>query len=153
MEAYIPYILIVVGAAILGYLVYIAFRASSSTSWPKTSGVLLSKGKQLHVSRDLTSHEKHVTWKSLHIDVEYEYEVDGVRYVSSRVTFSDMVNKPVSALDRVLDEYLSSDQVTVHYNPKDPSDSALHPGLRVWNFTPMITGILFIGAGVFLLYQ
>lgn len=151
MEDYLPHIFITVGIAIISFLSYIAIRAVKSKSWKKTSGSLLNKGTRLAISRDVQT--KEVDWKSIHIDVEYEYEVDGVKYISNRATFSDMVNKPMSSLNEILYEYLTTEKIVVYYNPKNHSDSVLIPGARVWNFTPMITGGLFIASGIFLLIQ
>ena len=151
MEDYLPHILIAIGTAIIASLSYIAMRAVKSRNWKKTSGFLLKKGTRLNISKDIQTNV--VDWKSVHIDVEYEYEVDGVKYVSKRATFSDMVNKPMSSLNKILKEYLSTESVEVYYNPKNHSDSVLLPGARIWNFTPMITGCLFIAAGIFFLNQ
>ncbi|TCK02654.1 DUF3592 domain-containing protein [Marinobacterium mangrovicola] len=151
MEDYLPHILIAIGVAVIASLSYISIRAVKSNSWKKTPGFLLNKGTRLHISRDIQA--KVVDWQSVHIDVEYEYEVDGVKYISKRATFSDMVNKPISSLNKILKEYLATENVVVYYNPKDHSDSVLFPGARIWNFAPMITGGIFIAAGIFLLNQ
>lgn len=151
MEDYLPHAFITIGAAIIIALSYIAIRASKSTAWGKTSGILLDKGTRLHISKDIQTEA--INWKSVHIDIEYEYKVDGVKYISKRATFSDIVNKPMSSLDSLLNEYLSSNNIVVYCNPKKHSDSVLLPGVRIWNFTPMVTGALFIGAGLFILNQ
>lgn len=150
MAEYIPHILILAGMGIIAFLSFLAIRAARSSSWPAASGVLLRKGTQLHVSRDKET--ELVNWKSLHIDAEYAYQVEGVEYTSRRVTFCDMVNKPRSSLDNILDEYLTSEKVTVYYNPMKHSDSVLLPGVKIWNFTPMVTGLFSIALGVFFLY-
>lgn len=151
MENYIPHGFIFAGIGIIAFLSFLAIRASRSSSWNAVPGVLLEKGTRLHVSRDIETGR--MSWKSLHIDVEYSYEVEGAEYVSRRVTFSDMVNKPMSSLDGILNEYLASENVTVYYNPSKPSDSVLLPGVKLWNFTPMVTGLFSIAFGLFLLYQ
>jgi len=155
VNEYIPHILIFIGTGIIAFLSFLAIRAAKSTSWNTAPGVLLKKGTKLIVSKDqgrFSVDKNTVNWKSLHIDVEYAYQVDGVEYVSKRVTFCDMVNKPISSLDKILNEYLASDKVTVYYNPLKHSDSVLLPGVKLWNFTPMITGLIFIASGVFIFY-
>lgn len=151
MEEYLPHLFVLVGVGILALLTYFAVRAVKSASWPSTAGVLLKKGTREHISRDIQTDR--VGWSSIHADVEYSYEVNGVEYISKRATFSDMVVKPMSALNALLEEYLASDRVTVYYNPQNPKDSVLLPGARIWNFTPMVTGFGFLGVGVFLLLQ
>lgn len=149
MESYLPYFLIFIGVGLIIFLTSLILRATKSKSWEKTSGVLLDKGTRLHISRDIIT--KNIDWKSIHIDVQYEYEVDGKIYISKRVTFSDMVNKPMSCLNKLLNEYLSTNKIIVYYNPKNHGDSVLFPGATIWNFTPMITGVIFISVGIFLL--
>ena len=151
MHDSLPYIFIAIGVVIILFLSYIAIRAIKSSQWQTTPGVLLKKGKKLVVSKD--TRNRKVEWKTTQIDIEYEYEVNGEKYISKRATFSDMVNKPMSSLDELLNEYLTTSHIIVYYNPSKPSDSVLFPGVRIWNFTPMVSGVLFIATGVYLLSQ
>jgi hypothetical protein len=147
--AFLPNILILIGILVLIVLGYFAFRGFVSRKWRTTKGVLLNKGTKLHISTDLDTTA--ITWKTVHIELLYEYQVAGETYRSSRATFSDMVNKPQSALDILLNEYAQHEYIVVYYNPTKHQDSVLFPGLSIWNFTPMLTGILFIAAGGYLL--
>lgn len=151
MEDYLPHIHITIGLIIIGALAILALKAARSKSWPSASGVILSKGKKVIDSK--SSFHGTTNMKSTQVDMEYQYEVDGVKYVSKRATFSDLVNKPISALDNILSQYELEREIVVYYNPKKHSDSVLIPGVRVWNFTPMITGLFFIAGGFFFLYQ
>lgn len=151
MEDYLPHLFVLVGVGILALLTYHAVRGAKSKSWPTTPGVLLKKGTREHISTDRQTGT--VKWSSIHADVEYSYQVDGVEYTSKRATFSDMVVKPMSALNRLLDDFLKTDRITVYYNPKKPADSVLIPGASIWNFTPMLVGFGFMAGGVFVLLQ
>ena len=144
-------IFIIVGALILGFLSYIAIRAFKSKYWTLCNGTILESGTKLHVSGGAGTNER--GWSSLHIKMEYEYIVEDVKYISKRVTFSDMVNKPYSSLDNLLNEYIENDHIQMYYNPTNHKDSVLVPGLSIWNFTPMITGFGFVGVGVFMLLR
>lgn len=151
MEDSLALLSIAIGVVIILFLTFISVNAAQSKSWLKTSGVLLNKGTRLHISKDIQANV--VTWKSVHIDIEYEYEVEGKKYISKRATFSDMVNKPMSSLDSLINQYLTENSITVYYNPNKHSDSVLFPGVKIWNFTPMITGLAFIFGGLFFLIR
>ncbi len=145
---YLPRILISIGIGIIILLTYAAIRGYKSKKWRSTKGILLDKGTQVHISKALDSNV--ITWKSTHIALQYEYEVAGETYRSTRATFSDMVNKPKSSLDLLLNEYAEHDYIVVYYNPANYQDSVLFPGISIWNITPMLSGVLFIAAGVYI---
>ncbi|NWG07002.1 MAG: DUF3592 domain-containing protein [Chloroflexi bacterium] len=60
--------------------------------------------------------------------VTYEYEIDGVKYVSNRVRVED-VSGPTTGggwyTKRLFKRYPKGSTVTVYYNPKNPKESAL----------------------------
>jgi hypothetical protein len=145
---YLPKILISIGIGIIILLTFLAIRGYRSKKWRSTKGILIDKGTQVHISKALDSNA--ITWKSTHIALQYQYEVAGETYRSTRATFSDMVNKPKSALDLLLNEYAEHDYIVVYYNPANYQDSVLFPGISIWNITPMLTGLLFIAAGVYI---
>ncbi|NQZ51935.1 MAG: DUF3592 domain-containing protein [Moritella sp.] len=146
----LPYILMTVGLLIIVFLAFVAFKANKSQYWNITQGYILHKGTKI-IERKGDSDSS--GWKSIHLDVEFEYEVDGQLFHSKRTTFSDFVNKPVSALDNILKYHLNGELVQVYYNPENPKDSVIIPGIRVWNFTPMVTGLGFICSGLLILLQ
>ncbi|MCL1080272.1 DUF3592 domain-containing protein [Parashewanella spongiae] len=145
-----PYIFIIVGSLIILALGIVAFKAFLSNGWTETTGIILKSGKALRITESNTLHEKR-SWKSLHIDMEYRYKVEGKEYRSTRVTFTDFVFKPESSLNKLLQEYIENKQIRVFYNPKNPEKSVLVQGMSIFNFTPMITAGLLIGAGVYML--
>jgi hypothetical protein len=147
-----PYIFIIVDALIIFALCIVAFKAFLTNGWAETNGVILKSGKVLRISERITLEETQ-SWKSLHIDMEYRYKVDGKEYCSTRVTFTDFVVKPESSLNKLLQEYIENKNIKVFYNPKKPEKSILVPGMSVFNFTPMITGALLMGVGFFILHS
>ncbi|MEW6084824.1 MAG: DUF3592 domain-containing protein [Chloroflexota bacterium] len=60
--------------------------------------------------------------------VTYEYEIDGVKYVSNRVRVED-VSGPTTGggwyTKQLFKRYPKGSTVTVYYNPKNPKESAL----------------------------
>ena len=84
------------------------------------------------------------------MNFNYSYTVANRKYDGSRVTYSDGINKTMRALRKLQDKYQGKSQMQVYYNPKNPNQSVLVPGLSIFNFTPLITSALFILAGVFI---
>lgn len=141
---------IVIGVVTALLLLVKIRKASASKRWPHVYGELEStdlkkviyEGGEIGGGTDSAS--------ALVVNFRYHYTVDGTRYSGSRVTFSDGINKPVSALKKLQQKYRGKIQILVYYNPDKPDESVLIPGLNLFNFTPLITSSLFILAGIYL---
>ncbi len=128
-----------------------ARKAFASRYWPSTHGELLSNQTRLVVydgrepdgGADLAS--------ALVTDFRYTYCVKGRRYHGKRVTFSDHVNKFTSSVRTLQNKFADKETIEVYYNPENPEESVLVPGPSLYNFTPMITSLLFVAAGIFLI--
>ncbi len=60
--------------------------------------------------------------------VVYEYEVNGIKYVSNRVRAQDQHGPTLGGSlysDQLLKRYPKGTTITVHYNPQNPKESAL----------------------------
>ena len=60
--------------------------------------------------------------------VVYEYEVDGIKYISNRVRIQDQSGPSMGGIlysVPLLKRYPKGAAVTVYYNPRDPKESAL----------------------------
>jgi len=84
------------------------------------------------------------------VNFRYHYSVADRKYDGSRVTYSDGINKTMRALRKLQEKYQGKSLMKVYYNPTDPKQSVLVPGLSIFNFTPLITSALFILAGLFI---
>ena len=133
---------LVVGVSTGAFFCYRIFQATASTAWPFVIGELESTGL------------KEVVYRGRDVDgsrnFKYNYAVANKKYQGSRVTYSDGINKTLRALRKLQDRYRGKSQILVYYNPKNPSQSVLVPGLHIFNFTPLITSALFILAGIFI---
>ncbi len=142
---------LLVGFLTLLFFIRRALQAARSRHWPTTVGTLEKQGTRIV---DYNGHEPDGSpdfARAMVVDFRYTYQVDGRRYTGSRVTFSDHVSKSAGTLQRLLRQFDSRHQVTVHYNPDNPAESVLLPGLRPANFGPMLTSLAMIGAGLWLL--
>ena len=141
---------VLVGVCTGGFFCYRIFQASASHRWPFVIGELESTDLKEVVYRGRDAGggpDEAAAWV---IDFSYRYSVAKQKYRGSRVTYSDGINKTMRALRKLQDRYQGKSRIQVYYNPKNPKQSLLVPGLSLFNFTPLITSALFIAAGVFI---
>ena len=141
---------VLVGVATASFFVYRIYQGLASNQWPFVIGELKStdlremvyRGRELDGSADTAS-----AWV---VDFRYSYSVADRKYEGSRVTYSDGINKPSRALRKLQEKYSGKSLIQVYYNPANPGQSVLVPGVGIFNFTPLITSALFILAGLFI---
>jgi hypothetical protein len=141
---------VLVGVATGVFFIYRIFQGVTSSQWPFVMGELESaelkeviyEGRDSDGTADLAS-----AWV---VNFKYSYSVSDRKYDGSRVTYSDGINKTSRALRSLQKKYQRKSVMQVYYNPKNPDQSVLVPGLSIFNFTPLITSVLFILAGLFI---
>jgi hypothetical protein len=141
---------VLVGVLTAAFFVYRISQGATSSSWPFVMGELESTdlkevifdGREAGGGADLAS-----AWV---VNFRYNYSVADRKYGGSRVTYSDGINKTSRALKSLQKRYQGKSLIQVYYNPKNPKQCVLVPGLSIFNFTPLITSILFILAGLFI---
>jgi hypothetical protein len=118
--------------------------AAASRKWPTTTGRLLSK------DINWTGPEINV----LHPEIRYEFFVNGKRYESGRVSFKQVGTSNPQDATAVLDSYKYETSIVVYYDPKNPKNAVLVPGIGLVCFLPVafgvpifIAGLLMIGCG------
>lgn len=125
-------------------------QAANSKSWPWVIGELESNELRDVVYRGRDSDGGADLASARVVNFRYRYRVKNEDYLGTRVTFSDSVNKTGGALKQLQDRYQGKSQIKVFYRPDRPRQSVLVPGLSIFNFTPLITSLLFIAVGVFI---
>lgn len=143
----LPLVFVLVGGVILFFGVRQILRANASTTWPTVTGVVTvaELGKHLGHDRDDAT-----TYSA---DISYDYVVNDHSYVNGTVNFGSVQTSDPSTARRVLKRYPVGLQVPVYYNPADPQEAILEPGLD-WGswFLPIFGGIfLVVGVGIFFL--
>jgi len=109
-------------------LVKILLSAYESQNWPQTSGTVI----HTEVKQD----RKGRTYAL----VEYAYPVNGQEYQSSRVSFMGLDDGAPSPQE-VVALYAAQKGVTVFFDPNNPGESVLRPGLH--SYFPL--GLLAVG--------
>jgi uncharacterized protein DUF3592 len=129
-------------------LLYFGLRnllwARESTSWPTAKGTIVSS--DVHEDREWdnnTGRER----KSYGAQVHYTYVVDGKTIEGTRVAFGDYASENSEHAQGIVDRYPRGKDVTVYYQPEDPSEGLLEPGLlaQAWVLPGLGLGVLIFG--------
>ena len=149
------WVLVGAGAFILVGVVLIVARnafeeqAVDSEDWPTVPGRVVetrvdkeNSTRSTHDSGFGGSRSSHYTPK-----VAYEYEVNGIAHRSDRLWFDGSVADEARAQSLVA-PYAVGDEVTVHYNPGNPSEAVLQTGTGSTGYAMLTVGGLFVGLGL-----
>ena len=141
---------ILFGVATGAFFIYRIYQGVASTHWPFVIGELESTDlkKVIYRGRDAAGGPDSVS--ACVVNFRYHYSVADRKHEGSRVTYSDGINKTSRALHKLQEKYQGKSLIQVYYNPDNPRQSVLVPGLSIFNFTPLITSALFILAGLFI---
>ena len=111
-------IFIIAGFVLLGFGVRNIWRAHAAENWPTTTGTIVSSEVKRNRSSETTTYGAAVV---------YDYEVGGREYVQSRITFGDSSRGDPAYAERIVRRYQPDREVTVYYDPEDPSLAVLEP--------------------------
>jgi len=113
---------IAAGAILLGFVALIAALASYARvlSWQTTGARIIASEPGFEVRQRF--HNEAARNERV-AKVAYEFKVAGETYRSGR--FLDSGHPPEDQVDRILSQYPKGAAVIVHYNPRDPRQSAL----------------------------
>ncbi len=143
-------VFLAVGLVILFFLLRQLRRAWQSRQWPRVRGTIQHSGTQRKVFYQSPSHPADRV-ESTTLDFRYDYTVHRQAYTGTRVTLSDSVIKTGRQLQRRVEQFPPGKTVDVYYNPENPAESVLIPGASLYHFTPLITPLLMIAVGIWLL--
>ena len=142
-----PPLFTLVGGIVLVVGIFSIVRANASESWPMVEGEV--------IRTDIVSNRKSGGGSSTYrAKVEYQYAIDGVTRYGARVSYAGNVSSSNrgSAM-AIIDRYPKGSDVTVYYDPADPEESVLEPGISAKIFlTPAIGGV-FLVLGLALLFS
>ena len=94
--------------------------AKAAKTWLPTSGIILGSRVETRRSRDSEGNSK----VSYHPVVDYQYQVIGQSFNGDRIGFSQG-NFASAKADKLIAPYQEGAQVTVYYDPSDPSQAVL----------------------------
>ena len=121
-------------------------RQHASASWPSVQGRVLSAEIKQQVTKSGNQVRTRETW--YRPIVRYEYEVDGVRYESSRVAFGDVRRKREDDVRQLLNQSMRAGSLRVFYNPQEPEDAVLLNTEKSGVVATMLVGAALTIAGI-----
>ncbi|MEZ4733989.1 MAG: DUF3592 domain-containing protein [Caldilineaceae bacterium] len=140
----LPLLFVVVGGVSLFLGVRQITRANASQSWPAVTGVVTVSELGKHLGNDRNDA---TTYSA---DISYDYRVNDRDYINGAVTFGSVSSSEPSSARRVLQRYPVGHAVTVYYNPVNPGEAVLEPGVHggAW-FLPLVGSIFLVVGAIF----
>lgn len=142
----LPLLFVIVGAILVFFGARQLLRADASQSWPSVTGVVTISELGKHLGND---RDDSTTYSA---DISYDYIVNDRDYVNGTVAFGSVQTSDPSLARLVLKRYPVGQPVTVYYNPANPRDAVLEPGLHGATWFLPIFGALFLVVGVGLFF-
>ena len=139
----VPLVFIAVGllVAISGFKTI--GKAKESINWPTSNGIIVSSEMGQHRDDDGTTYSA---------DIVYEYIVAEETISGGQIKFGTVNTSKPGDARRWLNQYPKGQEVTVYFDPEDPYESVLMPGVHksTW-FLPGF-GIVFSSIGAIVLF-
>lgn len=147
MYKIVYWVLMVIGAVFLFHGLTGIVKYNISTKWVSTEGRITESKVSSLRSRDPLNSPIGGRSAQKEIDylINYEYNVNGIKYVGNRVSFSEILTE--IRVREVVNNYPIGKQVVVSYVQSEPTRSALERSRGdMWSFLLKIAvGLLFCG--------
>jgi hypothetical protein len=132
-----------VGVGLLGVGLRDAWRAARTRRWPTASGVIVS-AEELQHRRELPAESGGGSRIHYEARIHYEYTVGRIHIGSTVVRLGPTETSSEVGVQSTLARYLPGQKVQVAYNPEDPTESVLEPGLHPLDFTRALVGVILL---------
>jgi hypothetical protein len=98
--------------------------AKAAASWPSVPGKIVKSEVEEYQERD--DDDGRTTWHTAYRPaVEYAYAVNGREHRGNQINYAMTVSAGQGYAEKVAAKYPVGSEVDVHYDPKNPSTSAL----------------------------
>ena len=101
---------------VIGFMLYRQSVSKAALSWPSVQGKI--KSSKIHYDSSYSKADP-TPW------VEYTYDVDGKTYKSMNISPDGIVTNSQQLADDLMARYPKGAEVTVYYNPSNPSKACL----------------------------
>lgn len=143
------FLLLGLGTSYYGYR--LIRRARASTQWPAAQGQIESSTVDVERERDRDS-DGDVHYKTKYIPrTVYSYQVGGTDYIGEQVSFGRTSSSSPNWAYRLRDLYPAGTEVSVYYDPADPQEAVLQPGVKWTTYLVLGIGAVFALTGVMIL--
>jgi len=143
----LPIIFIVVGVVVLIIGINYAKESLDSLRWSSVGGKVVSS----EIAQSVSGRgEKRII--NYDFKINYIYVVDGQEYSGWRVKFFNLGTGFKGYLKNVQNEYCVDQDIKVFYDPQNPKEAVLEPGIQIENAFFFVIGLMFVlGGGAILL--
>jgi len=122
-------ILLVLGVVIFRGGLRILHRAQASVNWPTVQGEIIRS----EVRGDRRNDDS-LPWA----DIQFRYVVHGQSYQSNQERFKEGTNMNIQTVRALVNRHPVGQPATVYYNPDNPQEALLDPGVRGSSYTLLL---------------
>jgi hypothetical protein len=137
------FIISILGVVVVLTTLFDLYRALACRSWSTTQGVITMASAEI-ISAYQQTRKLHSTKNQTLF--YYDYTVNGEKYLGARIFFGDTFLSLFSfaAAKSAITKYKEGQTVTVYYNPNNPANSVLEPGVKWQALAALVLGVLLI---------
>ena len=122
-QALLPDLMLYASIAGIAYALFLYYKASKSKSWPKVVGTITKAEKGTETTQMRHGNMMSKVYKA---DISYQYKVANKIYRSNKLCIGPELKTSFEhSADRFLKKYPEGSEVSVYYNPINPSDCCL----------------------------
>jgi Protein of unknown function (DUF3592) len=139
-----PGAVLVIGTAVISTSLWQLLAGLESNDWPCVEGVIAESAivEGAFAGGELGSPSAAADRST--VAISYRYAVGDQVFIGKRLHFGYTAISP-EQLNR---EYPRGAKIQVHYNPKNPKDAVLEPGVTIGAVVGIVMGAIFIAFGV-----
>ena len=122
------------------------YKAHQSSSWSSTNGYVTES--KIYKKRSSSSKKNKFKYT---ISLAYTYEANGKQFNAHQIFFGETKSTSSKARSHaVIEKYPTDSDITVYYDPQEPSQAVLEPGIQSVTYLPLGLGLIFLLVGCFL---
>jgi hypothetical protein len=140
-----PWFVVLAGVAAAYIGVETMRAARESLTWPAVDGRVIRTSIQTERSSRDSATAGSVTYRPV---VVYAFSVNGATHEGQRVSFGEYATADEADARRVVEEYSVGRTVRVYYQPDDPGQAVLRPGLDGVPWFFLVIGGVFVLMGL-----
>ncbi len=139
------WVLILVGMIAFNMVALAILKGWDSKSWPSTNGTIVSSRVKTVTTRSTSTSKTPGKKRTRYFpEIHYKYQVDGKEFTGNRFAFG-FSNRTKETSKNIVARYPAGAKVPVHYDPDDPEESVLEPGVYTLNWFGILFGLGAIG--------
>lgn len=145
----ISWLLILLGLMVLAIGFKKVLVAAASKNWPTVPGVVVESGVAANPPAAGAPRQVEQATTSYGAHIRYEFSVDGKKFQGERIGPADYSASYKSRVDEVAARYPKDGEVTVYYQPSNPAECLLEPGVAFQTWLLPALGVVLLAVGAF----